>query len=130
MIINKDNLSVIDAGALCLHDLLIRSINFDIEMKSLNIQISDYHSDKLIIRFENVFELWFSSIKIIGGTSNNELFGWEEIPNEDNHDAFIKETKSKLLANGGHWNDSLFAVRLLLTNMSEIKVICEKISID
>ena len=127
MLINKYNSSIVGTGDLCIHDLLIHSIDFNIETKSLNIRISDYQSERLVLRFENIFELWFSSIQIVIGPNNNEVLSWEEIPNEHNSDAFIEETKNKCLANGGEWNDDLFAVSFLLADFSELRIICERI---
>ncbi len=53
--------------------------------------------------------------------------GWEAIPNQHTEDNFIEEIKNRRLANNGQWNDDLFAVRFLMADLSEIKIICESI---
>lgn len=49
------------------------------------------------------------------------------IPNKYVNDDFIEETKKLVIVNGGNWNDDLFAIRFLLSNMNEIKIIAETI---
>lgn len=49
------------------------------------------------------------------------------IPNNNVDGDFIGETKKLHISNGDNWNDNLFAIRFLLSNMNEIKIISEKI---
>ena len=129
MIIDKNNLYVIDTSDFCLHDLLISSFNYFPKLKILIIKISDYKSEKFTITFENVFEFKFSSVNRYIEDNYSELNDWEVIPNEYTKDNFIEETKEKTIENGGEWNHNLFAVRFLMSNMNEIKIISERINI-
>ncbi len=129
MVISKENLILLDSEILCLHDLLITSTNVDVRRKLICLNISDYNKDKFIIHFENVLKFIFSTTEMIG-EAGNEIFDWEEIPNKYNQDSFIMEEKEFAIKHNISWNENLFAVRLLLTNMSEIKIICERIDIS
>jgi hypothetical protein len=126
MIINKFNQNIIGTNNLSLNDLFISSFNFLIHEKRLVVKISDEkNEDKHTIIFEKLFELRFSSINGYTQYFNEEVYEWEMIPNNFVNDNFIEETKNLYLANGRKWNEDLFAVRFLMSNMDEIKIICE-----
>ncbi len=129
MVINKENASSLGFGDLYVHDHWIRSFEFDIQEKSLTIKISEYRSApiKLVLQFKNVFELSFSSVHAVIVWAKSQVLGWEAIPNQHTEDNFIEEIKNKCLANDGLWNDDFFAVRFLMADFSEIKIICESI---
>lgn len=112
--------------------LIIESINHNVKLKILTIKITKFNDENenltnFTLNFENVFNYSFYSCKMYDGMYNNEIFGWEEIPNNLINDNYIEETKNDFISNGGEWNDNLFAIRLLLSNLSEIKIICESI---
>jgi hypothetical protein len=126
MIINKFNQNIIGTNNLSLNDLFISSFNFLIHEKRLVVKISDEkNEDKHTIIFEKLFELRFSSINGYTQYFNEEVYEWQIIPNNFVNDNFIEETKNLYLANGRKWNEDLFAVRFLMSNMDEIKIICE-----
>lgn len=127
MIINKYNKSIIDIGFLNLHDAFIESIDYNVKLKVLTIRVHKYKDSNLVLEFKNVFDFSFSSYKGINGMFNNEIFSWEEIPNDVIKDNYIEEIKKQFELNGGEWNNNLFAIRFLLTNMCEFKIICENI---
>jgi hypothetical protein len=130
MIINKSNQSVIDTGNLNIHDAVIDMTHLDISSKTivLTIKLEDNH--KLIVNFKNVFDFTFSSWNIVQTSRGNEIYGWEGIPNSYTKDNYIDEVKKKVVVNSGEWNDDLFAIRILFTNMGEIKIVCETIVVE
>jgi|GEM_PF-2143816 len=127
MIINKKNLEII--RTISLHDSSMQAFHFNTKICFLAMEYLDNENNKGIIQFKNVFELCFSSIKSINGI-NGQLWGWEEIPNEYRKDDFLEQAKKEVLLRDipfNKWNDELFAVRFLMSDLREIKIICEEI---
>lgn len=130
MEINKYNQSIVGIGDLSFHDLLIRSIDFDVKKRELCIIISDYHKDKFSVKFEYVFDLCFTHRYADIISQTDAIIDWEEIPNEITRDYYIDEVKNTFISNGGEWNEELFAISFLLSDISKIKVICERIYVE
>lgn len=130
MIINKYNQNLIDVGEICLHDLTITSFVFNPKEKEIDIVVSDSHSDLFYVNFRNVFDFLYTSLNSDRSRYFEIILGWEEIPNEHTKDYFLENAKNTFISNSGEWNDELFAVRFLMQNMSEIKIICERIFIE
>lgn len=130
MIIKKNNQNLIHTGEISFHDLNITSFVFDPKDKEINIVVSDSHSDRFYVNFKDVFDLLYTSQNSDKSRYYDIALGWEEIPNECVKDYFLENAKNSFISNGGEWNDELFAVRILMVNMSEIKIICERIFIE
>ena len=130
MIINRNNQNIIDTGEICFHDLFITSFVFNPQEKEIGIIVSDSHSDLFCVKLINVFDFLYTNRYPYKVKVNNMIYGWEEIPNEYTKDYFLEDVRNSFINSGGKWNDEIFAVRFLLVNMSEIKIICEEIYID
>lgn len=130
MIIDKNNQNLIDTGEICFHDFHITSFVFNPQEKEINIIVSDSHSDRFCVNFKNVFDFLYTNRNSDKSRCYDITLGWEEIPNEHTKDYFLEKAKNTFISNGGEWNDALFAVRFLMVNMSEIKIISERIFIE
>lgn len=130
MEINKHNQSIVGIGDLSFHDLLIRSFDFDVKNRRLSMIVSDYHKDKFDVKFDCVFDFFFTHRDADIISQTDVILDWEEIPNQITKDNYIEEVKNTFISNGGVWNEELFAISFLLSDISKIKVICEKINIE
>lgn len=130
MIIDKSNQNLIDTGEICFHDLHIKSFVFNPKEKEINIIVSDSHSDRFYVNFKDVFDFLYTSRNSDKSGYYDIILGWEEIPNEYTKDYYLENAKNTFISNSGEWNDELFAVRFLMVNMSEFKIICERIFIE
>ena len=126
MLIDKKNINVIDTESLCLHDLLISSVQFNPIIKSIIINISDSNKDIYKITFINIFEFNFSSIYRNIEDHYNVLFDWELIPYKH------KERDSLIKINNNYISNdkSLILIRFLFINLDEINIVCKSINFD
>jgi len=126
MIINKNNQDIIVTSKLGLHDMQIEKLNFDIGNSSLEIKVKKYCS----IRFRKTLKILYSPIYGFDENHKNGILAWEHIPNCVIQDEFLENTKKEIFIDGNEWNENLFAVRFLMSNFSELKIICEEIHFD
>lgn len=130
MEINKYNKNIVGMDKINFHDLLIRSFDFDVKNRELCVKITDYHTERFNVRFYNVFDFLFTHRDADIITQNDAILDWYEIPNKVIKDNYIDEVKNVFISNGGKWNEELFAISFLLSDVSKFKVICEKIYIE
>ena len=128
MLIDKNNQTLIGARGLCLHDFLFQNFEFDPIKKVISMQILDNKSEIIKINFFDVLSFHF--LPPIIESENVEIFDWEEIPNQTTKDDYLNEERNILIKKGGFWSDDYFAVRFLMANLSEVKIICKTINAD
>lgn len=126
MLIDKKNINIIDTESLCLHDLLISSVQFNPIIKSIIINISDSNRDIYKITFNNIFEFNFSSINRYIEDHYNVLFDWESIPYKHKEDDTHIKINNNYISN----YESLILIRFLFINLDEINIICKSINFD
>jgi len=130
MDINKYNKEIIGVGELNYHDASIHFINFIVEESKLIIIIKEYSEVMRKIVFVNVFDWLFTRRQLDDSFYRKSLIDWFEIPNEVIQDNYLDEVRTTFIANGGQWNEDLFGVNIMVSDMSNIKVICESVRIE
>lgn len=132
MEITKENQSICGIEPSSFHDGNISLFNYDFENKELRIHITDdYSSNKNYdLKFLNVFDFCVTHRESDSIDYSNRIFDWGEIPNDYCHDNYIETVKNKNLSIGGEWNEELFAVRFMFSDISYLYVICDKIVIE
>ena len=126
MVINKNNQRDIGTNRASLHDLRINRICFDQINSLVEINVDGYCS----VIFHKTFQFLYTSIKGHDAEVKNEIMDREEIPNSVIQDPFLENTKKEALIQSEKWNNDLFAVRILMSNCDEIKIICEEIHLN
>jgi hypothetical protein len=74
-----------------------------------------------------VFDCLFTRKRLESADHSNKIVGWFVIPNNDIQDNYLDEVRSGCVSNGWEWNEDLFAVKIRISDLSDIKVICKEI---
>jgi len=127
MIINRENKSIIGNGELDFHDATIQFINLDIDYCNLNVVVKDRNDVSHKLFFMKVFDCLFTRKRLESADHSNKIVGWFAIPNNDIQDNYLDEVRNAYVSNGWEWNENLFAVNIRISDMSDIKVICNEI---
>jgi hypothetical protein len=117
-------------GELNYHDACIHLINFLIEESKLIIIINEYSEVMPKIVFVNVFDWLYTRRQLDDSFYRKSLIDWFAIPNEEIQDNYLDEVRTTYIANGSQWNEDLFGVKIMVSVMSNIKVICESVRIE
>ena len=125
MIIDKSNLNLIGSKETSIHDLVLEKTDFDL----INKKIKLFVNNMIEIVLYNVVDMLFLNKSEFGSWRTGELWDWEEIPNSVTKDNYLFE-KENSLKECGVWNENMFAVRFLFSDLSEFKLICEKIEFN